>query len=830
MAFFRFNQIFERLEKKAYNFIDSGSAMAKKRSSITFTVFAGYFILTILMGLAVWFIYNQVINYASMTERTAAGNQKLLLVGEAATKLYEAESLSRQLIQTGNLEGLDAYTAKIDSIKTTLASLQTFRSDSSLDREIDSINILLSQKTENLKELLELRARGETDSYYSRVLNELQRVDENFERRNYEQRFRDLQPHQRQLLIKLLQYSDAENPEPPGITVDSLVNSVKTVLSQLETRERRYRMALKAQEDQLLANEVQLNSKLRILFSTLETEERLASLDQVAAWQETIEETSRIIGFLGAASLLVILTFVFLVTQDVIKSQRYRKELEAAKTYAESLLSSREQFMNTVTHDLRSPLNSVIGYTGLLEKSGLNKSQNRYLRQLKKSSDYLLHLVNDLLDLSRLEAGKMSIEELAFNPKNLIEETVENAVPPEKPREVEVTTEVAPELDRPLITDPFRIKQILTNLVSNACKFTPKGSVEVKAWLRQAKNNPVLCIEVKDTGIGISESQREKVFEEFSQEDSSIEKRYGGTGLGLAISKKLTDLLQGRISLESEPGKGSTFLLEIPVEYAPQTEVEVQEPTIPVKDPGQFSVMIVDDEPAQLGLLKELIRSTGMKFRTAQNGKEALMKMEHAAPDLVLTDIQMPKMDGFELLRRIKDDPRLQHLPIVALSGQPNVSREDYLKMGFSGSLLKPYSSQKLLHIIRDLLKIELTAETAAAPLPRDPNKGYSLNEIRSFAGDDPEAMNAILTAFIESTRSNILALELACQKGEKKKVSAVAHKMLPMFRQLQVPYIIEELAALENPKGKEQKKVDIQHLVSEINDLLTQLQMEIKG
>ncbi|NJW52991.1 hybrid sensor histidine kinase/response regulator [Salinimicrobium oceani] len=804
--------------------------MAKKRSSITFTVFAGYFILTILMGLGVWFIYNQIINYASMTERSSAGNQKLLLVGEAATKLYEAESLSRQLIQTGNLEGLDNYTAKIDSIKTTLVSLQDFRSDSSLDREIDSINILLSQKTSNLKELLELRARGETDSYYSRVLNELQRVDENFERRNYEQRFKDLQPHQRQLLIKLLQYSDAENPEPAGITIDSLVNSVKTVLSQLETRERRYRAALKAQEDQLLANEVQLNSKLRILFSTLETEERLNSLDQVAAWQETVEETSQIIAVLGAASLIVILTFVFLVTQDVIRSQRYRKELEAAKTYAESLLSSREQFMNTVTHDLRSPLNSVIGYTGLLEKSGLNKSQNRYLSQLKKSSDYLLHLVNDLLDLSRLEAGKMSIEELAFNPKNLIEETVENAVPPEKPREVKVITEVDEELDRAVITDPFRIKQILTNLVSNACKFTPKGSVEVKAWLRQARRNPVLCIEVKDTGIGISEAQKEKVFEEFSQEDKSIEKRYGGTGLGLAISKKLTDLLQGRISLESEPGKGSTFLLEIPVEYAPQKESLPSQSAIPLNDPKKFSVLIVDDEPAQLGLLKELIRSTGMSFTTAKNGREALKKLESSLPDLVLSDIQMPKMDGFELLKKIKENPHFQHLPVIALSGQPNVSPADYLKMGFSGSLLKPYSSQKLLKMIGDLLQIEVPTEGHSKTFPKDRDKIYSLNEIRSFAGDDSEAMDAILKAFIESTRANIVALEIACERGDEKKVSAVAHKMLPMFRQLQVSNIIADLVKLENSEGKVQEKVDTQLLISRINELLSQLEQEIKG
>ena len=782
------------------------------------------------MGMAVWFIYNQVIDYTRMAESSTTGNQKLLLVGDAATKLYEAESLSRQLIQTGNLKGLDTYTAKIDSIKATLASLQDYRTDSSLDREIDSINLLLSQKTTNLEQLLELRARGETESYYMRVLNELQRVDENFESRNYDQRFKDLEPHQRQLLIKLLNYADEEDPRPPGISVDSLVNSVKTVLGQLETQEKRYRTALKKQEDQLLANEMQLNNRLRGLLSTLEAEERMASMAQVEVWQETVEQTSRIIIFLGAASLLVIIAFVFLVTRDVTKSQRYRTQLEAAKNYAESLLKSREQFMNTVTHDLRSPLNTVIGYTGLLEKSNLDKSQNRYLTQLKKSSDYLLHLVNDLLDLSRLEAGKMTVEKLAFNPRNLIEETVENAVPPEKPREVEVHVDIAQELDTRLITDPFRIKQILTNLVSNACKFTPQGSVTVKAWLRQAKYNPVLCIEVKDTGIGISEAQKEKVFEEFSQEDSSIEKRYGGTGLGLAISKKLTDLLQGRISLQSEVGEGSTFLVEIPVEVAEKSPEAEATPEIQFKDPTKIKVLIVDDEPAQLGLLKELIKKTGMKYQTAQNGQEALEKIKIAPPQLVLTDIQMPVVDGFELLKAIKTDLELHDLPVVALSGQVNVTPEDYLKKGFSGSLLKPYSSKNLLQLIGTLLHLHLQKEPQPTPAPAAENKSYVLGEIRSFAGEDPEAMDAILNAFIDSTRSNLTALQLARQKGDKEKVSAVAHKMLPMFRQLKVPHLIEKLAILENAEGKETRAVEIKSFITEVEELLEQLKKEITG
>lgn len=800
--------------------------MAKKSPSITFTVFAGYLLLAALSAFAIWFVYEQVVSYTQMTDRNNTGNQKLLLVGEAATKLYEAESLSRQLIQSGDLEGLEIYTAKIDSIKMTLASLQRPDSEYSLEKEVDSINILLSQKSENLSELIKLRAQGESESYYNRVLNELRKVDETFDIPNYEQRFKDLEPHQRSLLIKLLDYANVENAEPANLTADSLVNAVKSVLSELEIRDRQYRTELRNKENALLENEIELNSRLRILLSTIEFEERQNSLQQVANWQDTVESTSKTIALLGAISLLVILIFVFLVTRDVSRSQRYRKQLENAKIYAESLLKSREQFMNTITHDLRSPLNSVVGYTGLLEKTDLDRSQNRYLDQLKRSSDYLLHLVNDLLDLSKLEAGKMSVDELTFNPKNLIEETVENAIPPEKPEEVEVLIEVEEELDRPVITDPFRIKQIITNLVSNACKFTQEGSVEVKAWLEEKKNKTILNIQVKDTGIGISAEQKEKVFEEFSQEDSSIEKRYGGSGLGLAISKKLTDLLKGNISLESEPGKGSTFLIEIPVKLASPV-TEVVEPSKPTEDLQNYTVLLVDDEPAQLGLLKELIRSTGMKFYTARNGKEALKTLQKEKADLVLTDIQMPDMNGFQLLTEIKKiSPELQ---VIALSGQPNVSPSDYLKKGFSGSLLKPYSSKKLLELIEDVLKIEFEKQTKKKGVNAGSKGNYTLNEIKTFAGEDQQALNAILTAFMESTATNIQVLKMAWANGDSPKVSAVAHKMLPMIRQLRVKGLVVDLEKLEKGKEEEIKKVDVPLLTKKIRSLLNELQLEIK-
>lgn len=806
--------------------------MKSNKGSITFTVVIGYLLLAALAAVALWFIYSQVLSYTRMAESSTFSNRKLYLVGEAATNLYEAESISRELILTGETGDLETYRAEIDTIRTTLDSLKSTYTDAVLRQEIDSISVLLSRKVDNLEELLELRQQQGSQSYYSRVINELQRVDESFGTPPYEERFRNLQPHQRRVLIKLLEYSERDNARQITTqTLDSLVNSVKNVLSELEYADRQYRTSLRRKEDELLANEVRLNSQLRNLLSTIESEEREASLAQVSERQEIISSTSITIALLGAASFLVILVFLFLVFRDVTRSQRYRQELENAKQYAESLLKSREQFMATVTHDLRSPLNTVVGYTELLEKSRLNRTQHHYLNHLKKASDFTLHLVNDLLDLSRLEAGKMTVEELSFNPKDLIEDTVENAIPAQRSEDVSVHINISEALDRPVKSDPFRIKQIITNLVTNACKFTEKGSITVEAHLDEAKKKKTLVLIVRDTGIGISEEKKEAIFEEFSQENSSIEKKFGGSGLGLAISKKITELLGGEIELKSEQGKGSEFTVHIPVRLSKQSIVKAEKQELDLsRPPAEFSVLIVDDEPAQQSLLKELIKSSGMKAQTANNGKEALEKLDEEKFDLILTDIQMPQMDGFELLSRLKASSETREIPVIALSGKPDTNNRQYLELGFSGSLLKPYTSGNLLELIEEVLQTQIRKNSVKSTENNSTSGNYSLEEVSLFAGGDRKALELILNAFIESSRKNLEALKEEHKKGKEEKVAGIAHKMLPMFRQLKVTKVTAQLEQLESPVKERYESVNVNCLSRDIEDLLKELEQETTG
>ncbi|MDT0689932.1 ATP-binding protein [Salegentibacter sp. F188] len=803
--------------------------MRNTRRSITFKVVAGYFILALLAGAATWFVYTQVLAFTNLTQNNNSNNEQLFMVSEITTDLYETENISRRLIQTGNEEDVEIYSAHIDSIKENIQLLKRGYSDSLMQTELDSIGKLLTQKTENLQELLELRKQDRNTNYYTQVLSELRRVDESFAEDDYDRRFRHLEPHQRKVLVSWLEYAKEDNAETlTNKTADSLVNSVKRVLSELEYANREFRKTVLEKEDQLLDNDLILNQQLRSLLSKIEQEEREAAIARTENSQAMLENTSQIIFFAGIISVIIILFFLILILKDISKSQKYRMQLEEAKTFAETLLKRREQFMAAITHDLRSPLTTVIGYSDLMKKTKLDSKQSRYLEQIRKSSDFILHLVNDLLDLSKLEAGKMLVESLPFNPKNLIEDTVYNNIPAETKDEVEVIVEASEEINIDVLSDPFRIKQIIANLVTNAYKFTEEGEIRVTSKIIN-KGEDWLVISVKDTGIGISEEKQEEIFEEFSQENSKIEKQYGGTGLGLTITKSLARLLKGEIVLKSKPGEGSEFIVSIPVSKVVLKEKkEDLKPEIRAEKVNLSGkkALVADDENSQLALTSELVKSIGFSCDTSVNGKQALQKLKTEKFDLVLTDIQMPVMDGFELIKEIRNTPQINDIPVIALSGRREISSETYREAGFNKNLLKPYQSTDLLSTIAEIFKVEIQAKKNKKHQQKNITTAYNLEEIYLFSGGDDAAMAIIIKAFLDSSKENVVALEKALENQDKETMGKIAHKMLPMLKQMKAVHVIPALEKLERNQNASDKEVN--ETIQKLKQLMKNLETEV--
>jgi signal transduction histidine kinase/FixJ family two-component response regulator len=808
--------------------------MLNTKRSLTVKVVAGYVIVSILAGLAVWYIYNQVLTYSEIAQTNTENTQQLILVSEISTNLNESENTSRRLIQTGNEEELKLYNSQIDSIKFKINELETSYTQLDFEDEADSIYQLLEQKTENLKELVALRDTDRNTNYYRKALGELRNIDQSFKDYNYENRFRNLKSYQKDVLVKWLEYSREDNAE--NITtqrLDSLVRSVKRVLTDLEFANRQFQNEVVQKENELLNNDMILNQQLQELLSNLEKTERENSLERAETFQNMLDKTSTIILIGSCIIILIILYFIINIIGDITRSQRYRVQLEEAKNFAETLLASREQFMAAITHDLRSPLTTVMGYTDLIQKTDLDEKQAYYLKQIKKSSEFILRLVNDLLDLSKLEAGKMLIEKLAFHPGKLIEDTVNNIIPAERTKNVTIEIVVAPEAQMQLVSDPFRIKQILANLISNAWKFTEEGSIVISANLvKPKKNKEILELRVKDSGIGISKEKQDSIFEEFSQENNSIEKKFGGTGLGLAITKRLAHLLEGDIRVESEPGMGSEFIIEIPVEKY-QLSGKKSSDKIIEKDyaASGLKALVVDDEPGQLSLTVELSRSMGFEIDTAANGKIALEKISQKDYDLILTDIQMPVLDGFELIKTIRGTDEIMHLPVIALSGRTDLEKQVYMDAGFDEKLLKPYKSATLKDTIAEVLDLE-HKETASSNVQGESTELqtglYDLSEIYEFAGKDDDAFKEILRAFIEGTKESIEQLKSAWESQNEDELGKTAHRMLPMLRQMQAHTITPDLLKLEERKNI--NETEFVSLEVKLEQLLNDIEAKIKA
>ena len=809
--------------------------MKDTKKSITLKVLLGYILLTVFAVVTVWFIYGKVESLTQSNKLGNVNNRRLILMSEAVTNLYTAEGISRNIIQNQQPENIDVFNHQLDTISTLLESLKaTYPKGDSTVIDLDSINQLLTLKKQNLLELLKLRKENGSENYYDRVLNELEKTNYLFEDDNYEERLKSYKPHVREVLVKYLEYAKQDNANKlTQQSADSLINTMKNVLSRLENEEIEYQNSVLSKENELLETDRDLTVQIRKLRSQIEQEEVQKSVAQVASAQETLNETSNLIIILGVACVLTILLFVILILKDTNRSQKYRSELEKSKAYAELLLKRREQFMAAVTHDLRSPLTTITGYTDLLQKTELSEKQQHYLEKLQKSSSYILHLVNDLLDFSKLESGKIKVEKLPFTPSNLIKDSIDGIIPSEDPKQLTIELDLEESFQQAYLCDPFRIQQILMNLIGNAYKFTEKGKISIRGRLDTSSiTTNKLQIEIEDTGIGISKEQEKIIFEEFSQAKSSIEKKYGGSGLGLAITKKLVNLLDGEIFLESNPGEGSKFTLLIPIENAKHIATSKATKQINITNTKRKKIFILDDEPTQLALTAEIVSQAGFQHTTSNHPENAIRDLKKEPYDLILSDIQMPKMNGFELIRELKSHKKLKQIPVIALSGRTEIRRKFYIEKGFETNIIKPFQARELLLKIAKILELDYTeTEVSTTKETIDRSTLYDLHDLRVFTDGDQKSLEVLLKTFIENTRINLKQLQQANIDKDTKNVAFLAHKMLPMFRQLKADEIIAVIEKLEKQNELQLSQKDVHHLVEKASNktelLLEELEKE---
>ncbi|MBO6793112.1 MAG: response regulator [Balneolaceae bacterium] len=393
---------------------------------------------------------------------------------------------------------------------------------------------------------------------------------------------------------------------------------------------------------------------------------------------------------------------ILAIARDITEVRRIREDLKKAKVEAEASSKAKEAFLANMSHEIRTPMNAIIGMSRLLRQTKINSEQAKYLNAISTSSSNLIVLINDILDLSKIESGKLELEQLGFSLRDMLDSLFYAQKLLADQKGVDFHYTVDSNIPNALYGDPYRLNQVLTNLINNAIKFTPEGRVELSVKLTKSLNNKfIIEFSVKDTGIGISRENLKSIFDAFSQADTSITRKFGGTGLGLAITRHLVSMMKGEIDVQSTAGVGTEFKVRVPLRKAEKIEVKVEEKIeTDLLDLQGLKLLLVEDNRINRLLAFTLLDKWGVSYDWSENGKDAIEQLSKENYDIILMDMQMPVMDGLEATSYIRNKLHLD-IPIIALTA--NAFKDDAKKCiesGMNDVITKPFEPSILYNKI----------------------------------------------------------------------------------------------------------------------------------
>ncbi|MDO4728190.1 MAG: ATP-binding protein [Bacteroidota bacterium] len=800
------------------------------KNKITKTkIISGYLLLCILGIGTIFFLYKQIGKAYQKDNTLELNNKQLIDLSNAINKLYLAETYDKNSKHINSNERFSEYSKLIDE---AIEKMELLKQEGNLlkDIRLDSISLLLNQKKIHFYKIQQLNIQYSSESSFTNLKKKLKKTRDSL-RQSAQQikptsytakelnRYLSYVIDDRKILDSLnkIQVSDTE-----------ILNYSDKVISNLLFKEDKLRRELQSRELQLQSQNRVLSAKIQMIINTIENELNQQNFVLFKQKQQNLQKITEIMFWVGILAILVTLFFGWIILKDLSKQQKYRDTLEKLNLINSNLLKSKTMLMATVNHDMQSPLNSILGFSKLIKDTNLDTEQKMYIENLIASGDYLQNLVNDLNDFSKLERNNLKINLSSFMTDELVLSIFNTHRKTAIDKGILLLYDIDSNLNQKVISDPQRVKQILTNLVTNAIKFTQKGYVKITVQLLD--DNIIFAVE--DSGIGIATDAQQLIFDEFTQANDSIEQQFGGTGLGLNISKRLAHLLDGKIWVESTLGKGSIFYLQIPYIEDNQTETNTLNKSylyIDNKKLKDKKILYVDDDNQQLILMELFLKDCPFLFTTLNNPNEVIAVLEKEKYDLLFTDIQMPQKSGFVLIEEIRNHHSLKNIPVVALSGKKDLDTDFFKSKGFTDSLEKPTDKFKIIEVITKLLDFEMNMEQHKKneTSDSDNHKLFNLNQLKQFTFDDNQALISILNTFISSYTNY---LDDLTHLSDKESVSSLAHKMIPMLKQVESYQLVPILETLENknynldelPKYKE-------NIIDFIQQLLTALKNEIE-
>ena len=618
----------------------------------------------------------------------------------------------------------------------------------------------------------------------------------------------------------------------------NVAGNVANILEQIdrkekvETQDHKQNINREMEELKMVSAKLALRSAKHL--SDVHQREKDAMQESISKAMEARKHLLWQMELLAIVAFLAIVVMIWLIWRDAKKERIYQENLEAANEEIQRIMNQRERLLLTITHDIKAPAASISGFIDLMKDYVSNPQGIECLQNIKNSAAHLSHLVASLLDYHQLENGLMKVQPTCFSPAQLVAESVEGMRLRAEEKGLEISFECKMKgmgtSDSPMKkeffrADAFRIRQILDNLVSNAIKYTDQGSVTIQAQVSKVMGKPMLTLSVKDTGKGMTNEEKQKVFHAFTRLKSA--QGIEGTGLGLSITQELVSLLGGEIILHSTQGKGSTFIVTIPVEPAPKEETQNKNQTgvgddkaldsnpeekendsaspqvSEEKKKPEFAnhkILILDDDKLQLQLLQEMLRrivgDTWQVF-ACNHVMDALTTLHNEQPALMLMDIEMPEMNGMDMITHINHT----QMTVVAMTAHDTSILEQLQKAGFDDCLFKPFSMEKLSDIlgIESQPQLDAQSETPSQPdLSSQQKSNHQLDSLLAFAGGDEEAAKEILDTVKQELAAHLENLKEAVEEESLStdRIGKAAHKLLPIATMMQMG-CLEELKAL---------------------------------
>lgn len=597
-----------------------------------------------------------------------------------------------------------------------------------------------------------------------------------------------------------------EHARDKAIAIDQIYKGIEDV----STEELLIEKEIKQAQLELISMDNLLSLRISRLFDEFELSENAKIAEATNYAENENKKMNSYVALFSVFVAILMLLMVYIIIQYVKKNNLYKTALKRSNNEAEKLIKTREKLMATISHEIRTPMHAISGFAEQLSKEQLSEKQNEYLSMIRKSSEHLTYLINDVLDFSKLQSGKLKLDKQSFNLRELVNDVISFSMQLVQDGRISVEVKIDPSLSGFYLGDVYRLRQILLNLMGNAVKFTEKGCVSLIVTL-EAKNGSeeTIKIIVEDTGIGMSDKELEKVFAEFEQFGTDTKSKVSGTGLGLSITKKLVELHKGDIHIKSEKEKGTRVEVVLNLEISASPEPDM---TFSPKKLKVSSVLIVDDEEYNRKLLKAMLGAYGIRMSEAENGREAIDILMSDTVELILLDSRMPVMNGWETIQAIKqlDSDTKKHVKIILLTAAGNET-DDVLEQ-VNGYVSKPFSEESLINEINRVFGGESVEKSNDQETVKKLNMDFT--NLKSLSGNDKVFYADMLNTFIATTSVSHKNIKVAFSNNDWELIANEAHKIASPCKHIGATVLHGILKEIEQSAREKQKTTQLKNQI----------------